>query len=302
MSIREQLEASLAKAKAANASGIPRPYKMAEDPNKLRLDKRRRERANLYLQLELEKRMKGSGAVAEKEEIEGDGEGGGEEEDDGNLEYCAECRDEDGEELLCCDRCPLSFHVQCVGLKEVPEGEYLCPECAVAFPKKTGRGGPAEGPVCTVLYTGEFLGRLARFSSVRDELQDILFKLRDHDFAPTFNSPVNVKTVPGYSDVVRRPMDYGSIQKELQSGKYGTSAATLDVPRLVANLRLVVYNAKLFNRPGSVLWRMAEVLFRATETALRDRVRMNPEQRQRLADLMREEMSETLPEWTPVIT
>ncbi|XP_047955487.1 uncharacterized protein LOC125201428 isoform X2 [Salvia hispanica] len=34
-----------------------------------------------------------------------------------------------GGDLLLCDLCPSSFHTQCVGLKEVPEGDWFCPSC-----------------------------------------------------------------------------------------------------------------------------------------------------------------------------
>ncbi|KAK6257228.1 hypothetical protein QUC31_000687 [Theobroma cacao] len=34
-----------------------------------------------------------------------------------------------GGELICCDRCPSAFHVNCLGLKEVPDGDWFCPSC-----------------------------------------------------------------------------------------------------------------------------------------------------------------------------
>jgi hypothetical protein len=59
-------------------------------------------------------------------------------------------------------------------------------------------------------------------------------------------------------------------------------------------------SARLFNRPGSMLWRMADVLFRATETALRDRVRLTAEEAARLQALTGEEMPEAaLLPWQP---
>lgn len=32
-------------------------------------------------------------------------------------------------ELVICDRCPSTFHPQCVGLSELPDGEWICPSC-----------------------------------------------------------------------------------------------------------------------------------------------------------------------------
>ncbi|CAN4103076.1 unnamed protein product [Withania somnifera] len=34
-----------------------------------------------------------------------------------------------GGELLMCDECPSSFHIGCLGMKEVPDGEWFCPSC-----------------------------------------------------------------------------------------------------------------------------------------------------------------------------
>ncbi|XVF36422.1 hypothetical protein REPUB_Repub19eG0057200 [Reevesia pubescens] len=42
-------------------------------------------------------------------------------------EVCSTCRD--GGELICCDHCPSAFHVNCLGLKEVPDGDWFCPSC-----------------------------------------------------------------------------------------------------------------------------------------------------------------------------
>ncbi|MBA0555887.1 hypothetical protein Golob_026037 [Gossypium lobatum] len=45
----------------------------------------------------------------------------------GSDDVCSACCD--GGELICCDRCPSAFHVNCVGLKEVPDGDWFCPSC-----------------------------------------------------------------------------------------------------------------------------------------------------------------------------
>ncbi|CAI0464586.1 unnamed protein product [Linum tenue] len=50
-----------------------------------------------------------------------------EEEEDANDLICSVCREVG--DLLCCDRCPSSFHYSCVGLEELPEGDWYCPFC-----------------------------------------------------------------------------------------------------------------------------------------------------------------------------
>ncbi|XP_052227577.1 chromodomain-helicase-DNA-binding protein Mi-2 homolog isoform X2 [Dreissena polymorpha] len=51
------------------------------------------------------------------------------EEDDHN-EFCRVCKD--GGELMCCDQCPSSYHPHCLypPVKEVPQGEWICPRCS----------------------------------------------------------------------------------------------------------------------------------------------------------------------------
>lgn len=35
----------------------------------------------------------------------------------------------EGGEILCCDNCFRSFHLECVDLKEGPEGDWICRFC-----------------------------------------------------------------------------------------------------------------------------------------------------------------------------
>jgi hypothetical protein len=44
-----------------------------------------------------------------------------------NRDSCSICRD--GGELILCDRCPKSFHVDCLKIKDIPEGSWYCPGC-----------------------------------------------------------------------------------------------------------------------------------------------------------------------------
>lgn len=43
-------------------------------------------------------------------------------------DYCETCN-KSGGMLLCCDACPRSFHLTCVGLSSMPAGEWLCSMC-----------------------------------------------------------------------------------------------------------------------------------------------------------------------------
>jgi hypothetical protein len=45
-----------------------------------------------------------------------------------NLNICNDC-EYGGDNLLCCDNCPRSFHLPCIGLRLVPDGEWSCEMC-----------------------------------------------------------------------------------------------------------------------------------------------------------------------------
>ncbi len=49
-----------------------------------------------------------------------------------HTDYCCACKDVG--QLLCCDRCPLAYHLECAfpPLKKIPEGEWLCQKCIVS--------------------------------------------------------------------------------------------------------------------------------------------------------------------------
>ena len=50
-------------------------------------------------------------------------------------EQCSWCKD--GGELLCCDACPQTYHLECLNppLRQVPNGEWYCPKCSAEKPK-----------------------------------------------------------------------------------------------------------------------------------------------------------------------
>jgi hypothetical protein len=201
----------------------------------------------------------------------------------------------------------------CAGLKALPREElWLCPECTIAFGrplpgKRAAKAfeGSCEGPVCTALFGGPFLGPRARATAQPlEEAQAILKALKDHAFAPNFLHPVNPAAAKDYTRVVRRPMDYGTIAQKLKEGRYGGGggggAPPFDGARFAGDLRLVTYNARIYNEVGSTLWRMADVLHRATETLLRDRLRLPEEQAARLAEATAAEQGTPVPRWPEI--
>ena len=52
---------------------------------------------------------------------------------DDHMEFCSTCKD--GGDLLICDTCPHSYHLNCLNppVAKIPEGEWSCPRCTVSF-------------------------------------------------------------------------------------------------------------------------------------------------------------------------
>lgn len=46
---------------------------------------------------------------------------------DKNDDSCGLCGE--GGELICCDNCPCTFHLACLSTKEIPDGNWYCPNC-----------------------------------------------------------------------------------------------------------------------------------------------------------------------------
>lgn len=208
--------------------------------------------------------------------------------DDGNVDYCFTCGG--GGDLLCCDRCPRSFHQKCVGISgSLPEGEWKCPFCVTAFGAHGQYVDSAAGPIVTCIYPGPFNGAKATKPRIEAEIADLVETLRDHEFGPPFGQAVDTDMLPDYLSIIKKPMDLGKITGKMSRKHYGSGDA-FDAARALADIRLVWYNCKKYNTHMSTIWRFADVLSRETETAIRDRMKLTPEQAARLIELTRVEM------------
>ena len=90
------------------------------------------ETSSIQLDQELDDIINLSRSSSDDEEFMEDDEGEGEQDSEGeHADNCYYCKD--GGELLCCDKCPLAYHLQCLfpPLKEIPEGSWQCPRCLV---------------------------------------------------------------------------------------------------------------------------------------------------------------------------
>ncbi|CAI5710468.1 unnamed protein product [Hyaloperonospora brassicae] len=182
----------------------------------------------------------------EHEEEEKD-EDGADSELDANLDYCEVC--EGAGDLVCCDKCPRSFHLKCLDMTEtdLPEGDWQCSEC-----KK-----PSRFDAYSVMVASE--------RTVLDKCLKIVQCLKSHPFSKQFLSPV--ENVPMYTRVVKQPMDLSKIESKLKKGAYIVDSNTvadgveeLDATHFANDIRLMWSNCKTFNDDGSGITRAADIL------------------------------------------
>mmetsp|Transcript_5196 Transcript_5196/g.7644 ORF Transcript_5196/g.7644 Transcript_5196/m.7644 type:complete len:805 (-) Transcript_5196:112-2526(-) len=88
------------------------------------------------------------------------------------------------------------------------------------------------------------------------ELKKLLKNLMKHKFAWVFNEPVDpIKlNLPTYFEVIKHPMDLGTVKDRLDRGFYANSN------QFAGDVRLVFKNAQTFNPPAADVHRMAATL------------------------------------------
>ncbi|KAI0919683.1 hypothetical protein AcV5_001679 [Taiwanofungus camphoratus] len=94
--------------------------------------------------------------------------------------------------------------------------------------------------------------RPVKLKPLKEVLTKLIAQIRKKDDYAFFLEPVDVTKVSGYTDVVKRPMDLGTMTTKVEKGKYRS------LEEFAEDLRLVTTNAKTFNLPGSIYHTEAE--------------------------------------------
>uniref|UniRef100_A0AAY5ESG8 Bromodomain adjacent to zinc finger domain, 2Ba n=1 Tax=Electrophorus electricus TaxID=8005 RepID=A0AAY5ESG8_ELEEL len=101
-----------------------------------------------------------------------------------------------------------------------------------------------EGPAC-----------VKRAKTARDNNRDLglcrilLAELERHQDAGPFLTPVNLKSVPGYRKVIKKPMDFSTIREKLVSSQYQ------NLETFIIDVNLVFDNCEKFNEDNSDIGR-----------------------------------------------
>ncbi|KAI0773069.1 hypothetical protein BD413DRAFT_311580 [Trametes elegans] len=96
--------------------------------------------------------------------------------------------------------------------------------------------------------------RPLKLKPLKEVLSKLITQIKKKDDYAFFLQPVDPAQVPGYSDVVSRPMDLGTMTTKVERGKYRS------LEEFASDLRLVTSNAKTFNPPGTIYHIEAERL------------------------------------------
>lgn len=103
--------------------------------------------------------------------------------------------------------------------------------------------------------------KTVQLSEPLQKCASILKSMKEKHEAGPFLEPVDWEYygLTDYPEVIKKPMDLGTVTTNLESGQYST------VEKFQADVRLVWKNAMMYNQPGSEIYTTAEKLSQAFE-------------------------------------
>lgn len=224
--------------------------------------------------------------------------------DDGSVDYCHFCMKPG--DIICCDFCPRAFHEKCMiengYYDQTISDEDAKWECVICKNEKGGLnddfidGKSSMDQVFSSFITADISDeKVLRGIEVLSIIHEMVLKLMKYDFGYMFSEPVDLDTVPGYTIVVKRPMDLGSISRNLINGEYSklmSEGYSMDevLTRVLKDVELVWHNCLLYNFEGSAVCRMAHVL-RRRSSMIRNRsfnYKLGASVKQKLEDFVRD--------------
>ena len=202
--------------------------------------------------------------------------------EDGNVDYCHICKQPG--HLILCDFCPRGFHQDCLrhGNQSPPCGDQW--ECFVCKKEKTRSDNDfLDGKESINAMSKAFLEldptdeRSLVGLEVLSIIHQMLSNLVVYDFGYAFNEPVDTSLVPGYKDIVKCPMDIGTICSKLINGDFAellNGSFSMDdlLTKVLNDIELIWRNCIMFNVIGSSVARMAVVLRRRVKMICRQSI------------------------------
>lgn len=102
-------------------------------------------------------------------------------------------------------------------------------------------------------------------------MNQVLKELVNIDESVYFREPVDTEEVPDYYDIVKNPMDLGTMQKRVETGRY---YITLEI--FLADLKRIWSNAKHYNGEETIFAKAANQLDRFVDEYMLSRLHQRP--------------------------
>ncbi|KAL5501196.1 hypothetical protein ACEPAH_9583 [Sanghuangporus vaninii] len=90
--------------------------------------------------------------------------------------------------------------------------------------------------------------RPIKLKPLKEVLRILITRIKKKDDYAFFLNPVDTSQVAGYLDVIKQPMDFGTMTEKIEKGQYRSLEQFKD------DFLLVITNAKLFNPPPSIYY------------------------------------------------
>ncbi|CAN0892009.1 Transcription factor GTE10 [Linum grandiflorum] len=153
------------------------------------------------------------------------------------------------------------------GLKRPPlEGLHRPVESSVQHSKKRAPGG-CNGARAKKAFSGHndavkpVSQATPTMPLLLKQCENLLIRLMTHQYAWVFNTPVDIVklNIPDYFNIIKHPMDLGTVKSKITSGEYSSPLA------FAADVRLTFSNAMKYNPPGNDVHIMADLLNKTFE-------------------------------------
>ncbi|XP_019851063.1 PREDICTED: protein kinase C-binding protein 1-like isoform X2 [Amphimedon queenslandica] len=158
-----------------------------------------------------------------------------------NDSYCWVCHE--GGEVLCCDKCPRVFHLQCSGLAKAPDDdeEWICPVCK-NISRKPKRSRP---------YNLKELLKLA--------ISRMMFPGTE-----IFQKDIPEDIISHYREYVFHPMHLGIIKERVLSGYYNSTREFLH------QTEWILHNCIIYNGGKHALTKIAKGIVKICKEDMRE--------------------------------
>ncbi len=99
----------------------------------------------------------------------------------------------------------------------------------------------------------------------RKILMQVLKELKKHPNVEPFIDPLDVDSIPRYSDIIKKPMDITTLEKNVKGGLYDH-----DITSFKTDLQLIFQNCMTYNDPSSELYAWANLLSKHAKDILKN--------------------------------